>query len=108
MKKSELKSNLEIPKLNHPASVNINIPWGEEEMKEGRERDAGVRKTKSKDLKLSLEGREAGVSKLKGCCLKLNPWNTKGCCWKIETLKGCWICGTQRVAVAEGLFFSNR
>ena len=42
-------------------------------MKEGRERDAGVRKTKSKDLKLSLEGREAGVSKLKGCCLKLNP-----------------------------------
>ena len=42
-------------------------------MKEGRERDAGVSKTKSKDLKLSLEGREAGVSKLKGCCLKLNP-----------------------------------
>ena len=39
---------------------------------EGKERDAGVRKMKFEDLKLSLEGREAGISKLKRCCLKLN------------------------------------
>ena len=32
---------------------------------EGKERDAGVRKMKFKDLKLSLEGRETGISKLK-------------------------------------------
>ena len=32
---------------------------------EGKERDAGVRKMNFEDLKLSLEGREAGISKLK-------------------------------------------
>ena len=31
------------------------------------EREAAIRKLKYEDLKLSLEGREAGISKLKGC-----------------------------------------
>ena len=39
---------------------------------EGKERDTGVRKMKFEDLKFSLEGRDAGISKLKRCCLKLN------------------------------------
>ena len=36
--RTQNKLDLEIPKLNHQAFVNIYISWGEEVRKEGRQR----------------------------------------------------------------------
>ena len=45
---------------------------------EGKERDTGVRKMKFEDLKFSLEGRDAGISKAKAMLFKIESVKHKG------------------------------